>query len=707
MFRRDSVSRWLSWSGVFGLILTSQVLAADGPNPLQTAAADGALDPDIPAGQSVKVGNLGQIDLHVKDLELARVLQLLSIQSQRNIVASRNVAGTVSADLYGVEFYEALDAILQPNGFGYREKGNFVYVYTLAELKEIELAERKLTTRVQRVNYLTAADASAFVTPLLSPAGSISISGDAPAGFQPTAADAGAKSFAHTDTLVIRDYSENVDEILALLADLDVRPKQVLIESTVLQAELDEKTALGTDFTILADHSLSNFVKPLNTVDALINGTVDSEVKSVFRALGPGEGIQSTAGNTLNGESSLKFGIINEEFAVFVRALDRVTDTTVVANPKLLVLNRQRADLLVGGRLGYLSTTSTDTSTTQTVEFLDVGTQLTVRPFVSDDEFIRMELRPSISDGTTAAVDGVVIPNETTQELTTNIMVRSGQMVVMGGLFKEDTEASRTQWPLLGDMPLAGGAFKGKDDTVKRQEIIFLIKPSVIKDEALYAMGEDTAEGVENIRLGARNGLLPWSRGKMVAAHMQDAIANFQAGRTNKALWSVDLVLWIEPTNAQARQLKEEITGRQLNEWPGNGVIQKAIDDLVQDRLQASAPQSDQPQAQAQSTDPGSIDQPQAAAGQQNPEATTPSNQPASQDPPQRRAAALESGQPVPMVEAAESGINIEITPSPGGQSDVNSGTPSDNFESGQTDGSFSNPDTDDDSVEAFEQQQP
>ena len=97
-----------------------------------------------PAGESaVEMDSFGKIDLAVKDLEIAKVLQLLSIQSQKNIVTSRNVSGTVSADLYGVSFHDALDAILSPNGFGYEEKGNFIYVYTAQELEERQQAARQ------------------------------------------------------------------------------------------------------------------------------------------------------------------------------------------------------------------------------------------------------------------------------------------------------------------------------------------------------------------------------------------------------------------------------------------------------------------------------------------------------------------------------------------------------------------------------------
>ena len=307
-------------------------------------------------GNGVKVGTFGQIDLHVKDLDLTKVLQLLSIQSQRNIVASRNVSGTVSADLYGVDFFEAVDAILHPNGFGYKERGQFIFVYTQEELRQIEQADRKVVTKVFRLNYMNAADASTFLTPLLSEAGAIALNGETPTGFQPSISDGGEDTFAHAATLVVRDYPENIEEMVEVLKQLDIKPKQVLIESTILQARLSETNRFGDDVSILANFDFAEFMNPASVVNDIINGSP-----------GPsGQAIRTNPGQVGSGDSTFQFGIIDEQFAVFVEALDKVTDTTVLAKPKMLVLNRQKADLLVGERLGYLSTSATDASTTRT-----------------------------------------------------------------------------------------------------------------------------------------------------------------------------------------------------------------------------------------------------------------------------------------------------------------------------------------------------
>jgi type IV pilus assembly protein PilQ len=541
-------------------------IAPDSPAALFDVSAE---DENLPQGQQVEVGSFGQIDLHVKDLNLTKVLQLLSIQSQRNIIASRNVAGTISADLYGVDFYEALDAILHTNGFGYREKGQFIYVYTTEEIAQLEEENRTLVYEIIRLNYINAADASAFASPLLSGAGSIALSGEAEDGFQPTLSDGGANLSAHQDTLVIRDYAENIEEIVAVVAKLDTRPRQVLVEATILQARLTEANAFGVDFAVFADLNVTDFTTPLGAVDELITGGFNS-----------GSVGTTSPGNVASGKSSVKLGFVGSDAAVFVRALDSVTDTTVLAKPQVLVLNRQKVDLLVGERLGYLSTTATETSNTQTVEFLDVGTQLTLRPFISDDDFVRMEIRPSVSDGSTSLVGGFVIPDTTTQEIVTNVIISSGQTVVLGGLFKEDTTIGRTNVPGLGGLPLVGPAFKGQDDTVSRSEVIFMIKPTIQKDENLTKMADSVNSDIEATRIGMRKGLLPWSRSKLTSKYVTDAMQHMKDGNNDKALWSLDKALYLDATLADALHLKEEITGEKTYYYE-RSILQGAVDSAI------------------------------------------------------------------------------------------------------------------------------
>jgi type IV pilus assembly protein PilQ len=542
----------------------------------------------------VKVSEHQTVDLHVKDESIANVLELLSVQSQRNIIASKNVVGKVSADLFNVSFFEALDAILHVNGFAYIQKGNFIYVYTREEYLEIQKSLSKRVAKVMRLSYLNASDAEAFVKPLLSQGGDIktaaktpdfTIGGDAPVG---------KDDYALGAVLVVIDYEENIAAVEKLLTEIDTRPAQVLVEATILETRVTEANAFGIDFSIIGDVDFLDFVNlggARRAADSLIRGGTGAT-----GGLSPTDNragaVSTSAGNTQDGRATVKVGVVAGPIGVFLRALDDVSDFTVLSSPKLLALNRMPSRVLVGQRVGYLNTTATETSTTQTVQFLDTGTTLFFRPFVSNTGEIRMELKPKVASATIRDAGngqgGIVsIPDETTQEVTTNVIVKDGNTIVLGGLFVERTDSFRRQVPFFGDIPLIGAAFRGHDDSTDRRELIFLIRPSIVNDTALAMQGIDMKNEIERIRAGQRQGLLPWSREKMTSVLNVEAETAARAGNTEEALWKIQRSLSLNPRQPDALRLRERITAQQ-ERWPSmftldgiiSGEINKALESI-------------------------------------------------------------------------------------------------------------------------------
>jgi len=499
------------------------------------------------------------VDLHVKDEELANVLEMLSIQSQKNIIASKDVQASVTANLYGVTFYEALDAILNVNGYGFIEEGNFIKIYTLDELQKIQAASRAKVSKSIGLNYMNAVDAAEFVKPLLSPEGQIKVNGKAQTFPGLSDTPIGDESYAHGSLLVIYDFEENVAQVEEMLRQIDTRPAQVLVEATILQTQLNEDNALGVDFAILADMDFLEVGAPLASVGNLISGGDATNDHS-------GSAVVGTVGNVASGKAGLKVGIVSNDVSVFIRALDEVTNTTVLSNPKVMALNRQPSRVLVGRKVGYLNTTSTDTATTQTVEFLDTGTQLYFRPFVTNDGLVRMELRPSVSEAAIREVSdvtgaAVTIPDEITNELTTNILVRDGQTVVLGGLFRESVTSSRKQVPLLGNIPIIGHAFRGSDDTTNRNEIIFLVTPTIMNDEMAEEAGDRGKGYIDHIMYGAREGTLFWSRDRLTNNLNIEADRLIREGKTKEAQARLERSLQLNSRQPEVIMLREQLTG--------------------------------------------------------------------------------------------------------------------------------------------------
>ena len=286
--------------------------------------------------------------------------------------------------------------------------------------------------------------------------------------------------------------------------------------------------------------------------------------------------------------------MVKDDFAIFLRALDKVTDVTVVARPKVMCLNRQKAEILVGERLGYLNSTQTETSTTQTVEFLDTGIHLMFRPFITENRMIRLELYPRLSKGFVRVTDGLTIPNEDTHEIFTNVRVKSGETIVLGGLFDETTQVDREQVPLLGDVPIIGTAFKGQDDVITRKEIIFLLTPTLIEDERLWQMGEDGLEILDAVQLGSRSGLLPFSRDQLTADYNRDAIEAYRAGDLDRALYFANNSLRTSSLQPEMVRLRDTLSRSTREAWERSmhqRLIEGELTPGTLDQDEAEAPQ--------------------------------------------------------------------------------------------------------------------
>jgi type IV pilus assembly protein PilQ len=404
---------------------------------------------------------------------------------------------------------------------------------------------------------------------MLSTEGQVSFTAAAQKGIESGAKDAGGDAVASEDMLVIRDYPENLDRVRAALKDIDKRPQQILLEATILSARLTEDNALGVDFNILGGVDLNAI-----TVGDTTGQITGAGVLPVPGA-GPGgasEGIATSGrarsvgtGNAFTTPiaGGLKFGFVTSEVSVFVSALETVANTSVLANPKVLALNKQRGEVLVGREDGYLTTTVTDTTTVQTVEFLKTGTRLTFRPYIGDDGYIRLEVHPEDSDG--KVVSG--LPSKTTTEVTSNVMVKDGHTIVIGGLFRESSTAARSQIPLLGNIPWVGALFRNQQDITTREEIIILLTPHIIKDDAAYSRASEEAQrDVEKLRVGVRKGMMKIGRERLAESNYDKAVRemNKKNPSRRKALWYLDAAINLNPTFLEAIKMKESLSGKEV-----------------------------------------------------------------------------------------------------------------------------------------------
>jgi hypothetical protein len=443
------------------------------------------------------------------------------------------------------------------------------------------------------------------VKPLLSESGQIKANGKTP-NFSISETPGGSDDFANAATLVVVDYEENIKAIQDMLNAIDTKPVSVLVEATILQASVNENNAFGVDFALLGSADFSDFVQaggPLNAVNQLIGGNSGvntSPVPADHRAAGA----VSNAGGT-SGPGTFKVGLVQDGVGVFLKMLDEVTDTTILSKPKILSLNRMPSRVLVGRKVGYISTTSTDTATTQTVQFLDTGTQLYFRPFVTNKGDIRMELKPQVSEAQIREVQvssgqTITIPDEVTNELVTNVIVPDGQTIVLGGLFRESTVTTRRQVPIIGDVPILGLAFRGHEDEVQRNEIIFLVTPTIMNDKMASDQGSSGVKFVERAAVGARTGLLGFSREQLTGQYNIEAEKLFAKGESDSALWKLRVSLWMNPNQADALALREKITGARRQQNPSRSMLEQIIHGENSRRIEANGASQDVSSADGQ-----------------------------------------------------------------------------------------------------------
>ena len=520
----------------------------------------------------------GLLQLHVRDLELATVIRMLSVHAQRNIITAPGITGTVNAELHGVTFEEALDAVLRSQGLKAVTDKNFVFIITQEEYDQMIDADRRLEARLFKLSYLSATEAYQLIAPLLSPDGKAAQTSAAETGVASSPESAGGDSLALQDCLVVSDYPQNLNNIARLLKELDGRPKQVLVEATILRAQLRDNNELGIDFNILAGVDFER-------VSATSNGGTSINIGPVPPAefqdglMAGNTGFASTVST-----GGLTFGVIKDKIAVFIRALEQVTDATVLANPKVLALNKQRAEIIVGRRDGYLTTTVTETAAIQTVEFLETGTQLLFRPFIGNDGYVRMEIHPEDSSGGLTSAN---LPFEETTEVTANILVRDGHTILIGGLFRERLTAGRAQVPLLGSIPGLGLLFQRINDESAREEVIILLTVHIIKDTPEEdAQFEALAEDVERIRVGARRRVLGLGRERLAQAHYQWAVEHVQRGELGQAWWDVNFALFNNTRMLAAIKLEERL--RRQRVWDEEGTHMRSF---IRELIEGNGPQ--------------------------------------------------------------------------------------------------------------------
>lgn len=420
-------------------------------------------------GQREEVVYSGRpVTFNFQDIPVRTVLQLMAEESELNIVASDSVGGNVTLRLVNVPWDQALDIVLRARQLDKRRDGNVIWVAPQSELAAYEQAREdariamedraELITEYIPINYGRAEDIASLLTDESRAAQG---SGSTTQGAQGFLSPRGSVSFdRRTNTLLVVDIPNKVDELRELVALLDRPVEQVLIEGRIVIATEEFARDLGVRL-----------------------GASDINVRNArgdFEEAGFGVNLPVTTPAGAIGFSLLRGGFALD---LELSALQNEGRGEVISNPRIITANQQEAVIKQGDEIGYVTLQQGAGGTGNfTVEFKEVVLELRVTPTITQDErvFLNLNIKKDEVEGfTTTPLYSV--PNISKREITTGVLMENGQTVVIGGVYEFSSREDLAKVPFLGDLPALGNLFRRANNTASKAELLVFVTPRILK----------------------------------------------------------------------------------------------------------------------------------------------------------------------------------------------------------------------------------
>jgi len=429
-----------------------------------------------------------RLTLNFQDIEVRAVLQLLADASGQNIVVSDSVNGSVTLRLQNVPWDQALAIILQTKGLGQRREGNVILVAPQAELAARERADLSAQNSVEQleplrseylqINYAKASDLAALVksqtNSLLSKRGNVAVDD-------------------RTNTLLLQDTPENLEEINRLVARLDVPVRQVEIEARVVLVNDDFNRQLGATLglTDVQKNGQTGLVTTSGTAagtDSIVSSalTNDQSTGQPFPVSIP-TGASAPERYNVNlpvgtPDGTIAVGILSASRLVDLElsAAEAETEAKDISSPRVITANQKQATIMQGVEIPYQQSASSGATS---ISFKNAVLQLQVTPQITPDNRIILDLDVRDDEVGQVVVEsgGVNVPAIDTREVTTQVLVNDGQTVVLGGILTTQASNVVNKVPLLGDIPILGTFFKNTNRTNNKDELLIFVTPKIIR----------------------------------------------------------------------------------------------------------------------------------------------------------------------------------------------------------------------------------
>ena len=420
-----------------------------------------------------------KLSLNFQDIEIRSVLQLIADFSDLNLVASDTVSGRITLRLKNVPWDQALDIIMKTKGLDKRQIGNVLMVAPAEELaarEKLELESRQqiselapLRTEFIEVKYASASEIFAL------------FEGGEEGGNEGVVSTRGSVIVdERTNSIILTETTDRINEFRAVLEKLDVPVRQVLIEARIVTAGSNFSEALGVRWGGLGFGTYNN-----GETFTQVGGSLTT-TQEIRDTINEPDGVTFTSPDQLlvdlgvgvSDATKFAVGIVDSKYLLDleISALETTGNAEVIARPKVITQDKQEATISSGVQIPYQEASSSGASTTQ---FKSATLELSVKPQITPDDRIIMEL--NVKQDTVGAVFNGV-PSINTNSVQTQVLVDNGETIVLGGIFTTQVTQSVTKTPFFGDLPYVGKLFRRTTNTDDKQELLIFITPRLISD---------------------------------------------------------------------------------------------------------------------------------------------------------------------------------------------------------------------------------
>ncbi len=460
--------------------------------------------------QSSKIGYQGpKVSINYQNGDVRALLRLMAEELGLNAVISETVTGVTTLVLKDVPADQVIDIIFQQKGLDMRKKGNIIMIAPRDEIvtrEKLDFESKQQISELEplvfeqfQLSYHKAIDVArllAGLSPLGGPGGAPA---PAPGANNPQrilSKRGSAIADSNSNILFVNDTPAKIEEIRRLIKAIDVSARQVLIEARVVEASDSFNRSLGAKLNFINSQSVSvargvnligGSIRPATFSTTTSNGTTTTTATSASLTQSSIAGVNLPSYTSTGG--TMAFSLFNNALTrilnVEIAALESDGLGKVVSSPRVITANNVKAKIEDGQEVPYVTTSTSNGSTVQTVSFKTAKLSLEVTPQITPEGAVKMALTVKKEEPDwTNQVNGN--PPIKSSIVETNVVVDNGGTVVIGGVFISSNQNSVEKVPLLGDIPALGWLFKYKKDVGSRRELLVFITPRVISEKMRF-----------------------------------------------------------------------------------------------------------------------------------------------------------------------------------------------------------------------------